>query len=45
VAEVLTDILARNEQGVTEADPNAHYLLTHNIFQMFQLYTRCKTRR
>jgi len=39
VAEVLTDILARNEQGVTEADPNAHYLLTHNIFQIFS-YTR-----
>ena len=44
-AEVLTGILARNEHGVTEADPNAHYLLTHNFFQMFQLYTRCKTRR
>ena len=40
-AEVLTDILARNEQGATEADPNAHYLLTHNIFQIFS-YTRAK---
>jgi hypothetical protein len=38
-AEVLTGILARNEHGVTEADPNAHYLLTHNIFQIFS-YTR-----
>ena len=39
VTEVLTDILARNEHGVTEAEPNAHYLLTHNIFQIFS-YTR-----
>jgi hypothetical protein len=38
-AEVLTGTLARDEHGITEADPNAHYLLTHNIFQTFS-YTR-----
>ena len=38
-AEVLTVRLVRDEHGIADADPEAHYLLTHNIFHIFG-YTR-----
>lgn len=38
-AEVLTGALVRDEHGIADADADAHYLLTHNIFQVFG-YTR-----
>ena len=38
-AEVLTGALVRDEHGIIDADADAHYLLTHNIFQIFG-YTR-----
>jgi hypothetical protein len=34
-AEVLTGQLARDEHGIGDVDPDAHYILTHNIFQNF----------
>lgn len=34
-AEVLTGELVRDEHGIADADASAHYLLTHNIFQVF----------
>jgi hypothetical protein len=38
-AEVLTGELARDEHGIADADLGSHYLLTHNILQIFG-YTR-----
>jgi hypothetical protein len=38
-AEVLTGTLVRDAYGIADADTDDHYLLTHNIFQMFG-YTR-----
>jgi hypothetical protein len=34
-AEILTGRLVRDEHGIGDADPDAHYMLTHNIFQNF----------
>ena len=34
--------LARDEHGVADADPNAHYPLTHNIFQIFSYTSDAK---
>jgi hypothetical protein len=38
-AEVLTGRLVCDEHGIVDADPDAHYILTNNIFQNFA-YTR-----
>jgi hypothetical protein len=38
-AEVLTGRVVRDEHGIGDVDPGAHYILTHNIFQNFA-YTR-----